>query len=319
MKQRALTFFIVLFVLTSCSVEVKKETIPQKAEPETPYVYVLGTAQDAGYPQANCEKSCCQRVYKDPSLEVYTSSIALVDPISEEHWIFDATPNFREQLKLLNDQTASPKKLPDGIFLTHAHIGHYTGLMHLGREVIGASEVPVYAMPKMMNFLETNGPWSQLVTLQNIVLKHMKADVAIQLNERIIVTPFLVPHRDEYSETVGFKIQIPGKSFVFIPDINKWHDWDRSIVELIKEVDYALVDATFYADGEIPGRAMSEIPHPFVEESMNLFENLNSEEKSRVHFIHLNHTNPLLIEGSEAQIQVKHSGFNLAKQGMVLK
>lgn len=318
MKQLINSVCTLLFVLTSCEVDVKKEVVQQKLQPENPYVFVLGTAQDAGYPQANCEKECCQRVYKNPSFEVYTSSIAVVDPISKEQWLFDATPNFREQLKMLNNQTETSGKLPDGIFLTHAHIGHYTGLMHIGREVIGANKVPVFAMPKMRSFLEANGPWSQLVLLQNIELKSMLADSVIQLNERISVTPFIVPHRDEYSETVGYKIQLSNKSFVFIPDINKWNAWDRSIVEFIKEVDYALLDATFYADGEIPGRAMSEIPHPFVVESMDLFNDLSSEEKARVHFIHLNHTNPLLIDGSDAQKEVLDKGFMVAKQKMIL-
>ena len=297
---------------------MKTEVIQPKEKPDTPYVYVLGTAQDAGYPQANCEKECCQRVYENPELEIYTSSIAVVDPISKEQWIFDATPNFREQLKLLNNQTGLDGALPTGVFLTHAHIGHYTGLMHLGREVIGAKEVPVFAMPKMKTFLETNGPWSQLVTLNNIDLKSMEADKVVQLNEQVSITPFLVPHRDEYSETVGYKIEIPNKSFVFIPDINKWQVWDRSIAKLIKEADYALLDATFYADGEIPGRAMSEIPHRFVQESMDLFADLSAEDKSKVYFIHMNHTNPMLIEGSPAQKEVQEKGFRVAEQGTVL-
>lgn len=170
-----------------------------------PYIYVLGTAQDAGYPQAGCEKECCQRVYKDPTKGRMVSSIALIDPVSKEQWIFDATPDFREQLKLLNDHVGSKGALPTGIFLTHAHIGHYTGLMHLGREVMGANEVPVYAMPKMSSYLETNGPWSQLVSLKNIQLKGLKDGVTVRLNERVSVTPLKVPHRDEFSETVGIK------------------------------------------------------------------------------------------------------------------
>lgn len=312
-------FCLFSIMLLSCKVDVKTEVIPPKEKSQTPYVFVLGTAQDAGYPQANCEKECCQRVYENQELEIYTSCIAVVDPISKEQWIFDATPNFREQLKLLNNETGLEGDLPTGIFLTHAHIGHYTGLMHLGREVIGAKEVPVYAMPKMKFFLETNGPWSQLVTLNNIALEELAADKKVQLNERIAVTPFLVPHRDEYSETVGYRIDLNSKSFVFIPDINKWEVWDRSIVDLIKEVDYALLDATFYADGEIPGRAMSEIPHPFVQESMELFQELSAEDKSKVYFIHMNHTNPLLIEGSEAQREVATKGFFLARQGLILQ
>ena len=139
------------------------------------------------------------------------------------------------------------------------------------------------------------------------------------LNERISVTPIEVPHRDEYSETVGFVIQSNSKKALFIPDIDKWSEWDHNIVDYIKNVDVALLDATFFKDGEIKGRSMGEIPHPFVIESMELFKNLSEEDKKKVHFIHFNHTNPLLIDGSEAQSKVTENGFRIAKQEMVIE
>jgi pyrroloquinoline quinone biosynthesis protein B len=128
----------------------------------------------------------------------------------------------------------------------------------------------------------------------------------------------LVPHRDEYTETVGFRIDGPDKSALFIPDIDKWQDWDTDIRDLIRSVDYALLDASFFADGELPGRDMSKIKHPFVSESMNLFSDLSDDEKSRVIFIHMNHTNPLLIEGSQEQQEVLSRGYRFAHPGMKL-
>ena len=201
-----------------------------------------------------------------------------------------------------------------GIFLTHAHIGHYTGLMFLGHESMGATQVPVFAMPKMSEFLKTNGPWSQLVSYQNIAIKPILHQQEVDLNT-VKVTPFLVPHRDEYSETVGYKIQGPNKSAIFIPDINKWNIWKTSISELIQSVDYALLDATFYANGEIPGRDMSQIPHPFVTETMQTLQHLPKSDKSKVWFIHMNHTNPLLNSESPESNHVKSEGYNIAKVG----
>jgi len=173
-------------------------------------------------------------------------------------------------------------------------------------------------MPKMKLFLKTNGPWNQLVSLKNIELKDLHKDSTIILNERISVTPIQVPHRDEYSETVGFIIQSNNKKALFIPDIDKWSTWDRNIIDFIKIVDIALLDATFFKDGEIKGRAMSEIPHPFVEESMQLFKNLTEADKNKIHFIHFNHTNPLLIDGSKAQKTVMNNGFKIAKQELII-
>ncbi len=277
------------------------------------YLMVLGVAQDAGYPQAGCNKACCKPFWAGQAKERYTSCLGIIDEDSGQAWMFDATPDFKFQMQelLRNGQKLS------GIFLTHAHIGHYTGLMHLGREVMGTSDTPVFAMPKMAEFLRQNGPWSQLADLNNVQINVLKADSTIILNKNYSVTPFIVPHRDEFSETVGYKIEGPLKSVLFIPDINKWEVWDRDIIEEIKKVDLAFLDATFYQNGEIPGRDMSEIPHPFMEESMAKFQALSPEEKSRVHFIHFNHTNPVLRNTSQKQ-QVLNLGFKVSEDLMVI-
>ena len=303
----------ILILFFSCAKE-KKEVIQTY---DAPYVFVLGVAQDAGYPQANCEKECCQRVYDDLSNRAMVSSIAIVDPISNEEWIFDATPDFTAQLKLLSTQVSEQNNLPNGIFLTHAHIGHYTGIMYLGHEAMGGNNMPVYVMPKMKSFIEKNGPWNQLVEKGNIDLKELKKDSIIVLNKRISVIPIQVPHRDEYSETVGYIINVSKKKVLFIPDIDKWSKWERSVVDYVKQVDIALLDATFFKNGEI-NRDMNEVPHPFVEESMNLFKDLSLVDKNKVHFIHFNHTNPLLTDGSEAQKIVKENGFHIAKEGTTI-
>jgi pyrroloquinoline quinone biosynthesis protein B len=286
------------------------------AKEKTPFVVVLGVAQDGGLPHAGCPKACCRDAWKDSKLQRRVSCLAIVDPISSERWLLDATPDFKHQLRAL-DEIAPAAASPGlaGILLTHGHIGHYTGLMHLGREVLGARQVPVYAMPRMHDFLSRNGPWDQLVRLKNIVLRPMQNEVTFELNQRIRVTPFLVPHRDEYTETVGFRITGPQRSIVFIPDIDKWEKWDRRIEEVIAGVDVAYVDGTFYAEGEIPGRNMAEIPHPFIVETMQRLASLPADEKSKVRFIHLNHTNPALRPDSEAARAISKAGFRLAVEG----
>ena len=169
---------------------------------EQPYVVILGIAQDGGAPHAACQKTCCTNKWNDPNLHNKVSSIGIVDPVSNEVWMIDATPDFAEQLYLL---TNNNKRELKGIFLTHAHIGHYTGLMHLGREVMGAKSTVVNVMPKMESFLRNNGPWSQLVDLKNISLSGLSDNKKVQLNSRLSIIPFKVPHRDEFSETVGFR------------------------------------------------------------------------------------------------------------------
>ena len=125
-----------------------------------------------------------------------------------------------------------------------------------------------------------------------------------------------MPHRDEYSETVGFQIKGPKKSLIYIPDIDKWEKWDQSIVDLVNKNDLAMLDGSFYQNGEIPGRDMSEIPHPFIVESIELMKPITKNNK--IYFIHLNHTNPALVKDSSAQKEIIKSGFNIAEFGMIL-
>ncbi len=312
------SLILLLLQLIACTEEVNALDDSQASITDQPYLMVLGIAQDAGYPQAACQKNCCQAVWAGEAEKQLVSCLGLVDPISNELWILDATPDFREQWQYLQAELHAPPKQPTGVLITHAHIGHYTGLMQLGREVMGGDKIPVYAMARMRYFVRRNGPWSQLVDLENIRLMPMQHDSAFTLNERLQVTPILVPHRDEYSETVGYRVAGPEYKFLFIPDIDKWESWERSLEEELALVDYAFLDATFYADGELPNRDMSKIPHPFVAETMELLAAVPAVERKKVHFIHLNHTNPLLQNGSAAQREVEMAGFGLAATGMRL-
>ena len=283
---------------------------------------VLGVAQDGGFPHTGCHRDCCADAWHDPRLRQPVVAFGLVDFEHQQRWMIEATPDFPTQLYDLDQHSwavnrSDDRPLLDGIFVTHAHIGHYTGLMFLGREVLGASQVRVYAMPRMQKFLHENGPWSQLVRLENIQLKTVAADKATKLNRRLKVTPLLVPHRDEYSETVGFLIEGPARKALLLPDIDKWTRWDRKIEELIAKVDLAFVDGTFYDGEELPNRNMAEIPHPFIVESMARFADLPKEQKTKVHFIHFNHTNPVMDPNSAASRTIEKAGYQLARRGQV--
>ena len=276
---------------------------------------VLGNVQDGGSPHIGCGKPCCRNLFLRPRSERRVVSLGLVDRGQGASVMFEATPDFPSQWAALNEESSATQ--PSVIFLTHAHMGHYSGLMHLGREAMGAKGVRVAAMPRMAEFLENNGPWSQLVDLGNIELIPLEDNRPLSvLKEAVQVTPLRVPHRDEFSETVGYLIDGPNCSALFIPDIDKWTMWGRSLVEELSRVDYAFVDATFYDEAEVNHRDMSEIPHPFVVETMDALSQLPFEDRSKVHFIHMNHTNPLLDADSEASQFVESQGFHVAREGM---
>ena len=280
---------------------------------ESDYIQVLGIVQDAGYPHIGCEKDCCEQV--SPG-DYFVSCLGLVDKTNNKRYLFDATPDIHNQINLLEKFTDA--NLIDGIFLTHAHIGHYTGLMYLGREGLGGKNIMVYALKRMVRFLTKNGPWDQLVKLNNISIQTISNKEFVKLSENIFVIPIKVPHRDEYSETVGYKIIGKSKKILFIPDIDKWDEWEKSIIEEVKLVDYAFIDGTFYNGSEL-NRDMSEIPHPSIEETLQLFSNQPVAERNKIYFIHINHTNPILTNKNGIKDMVEGLGFNIAKRGLKFK
>ena len=276
---------------------------------------VLGTIQDGGIPHMGCSKECCSNYFLSKKSRIGVSSLGVSNLKYNTNYIIDATPNINFQLIDLIGN-ADPSKKLNGIFLTHAHMGHYAGLLNFGRESLNSKNIPLYLMPKFYNFILNNGPWNQLVELNNIKLNKIYNREKVILHNNLSFTPIQVPHRDEYSETVGYVIEGVHKKVLYIPDIDKWAKWEVSIVEMIKSVDYAFLDGTFFDEKEINNRDISEIPHPFIIESLKLFKELDESEKSKVYFIHLNHTNPVLNSESSEYKKVISAGFNIAKTGM---
>ena len=279
-----------------------------------PYAIVLGTAQDGGIPHAGCYKSCCERARQNPELQRFPASLALVDPLTRQRFIIDCTPEFPRQLDLLNAHSDRSWGL-SGVLLTHAHIGHYTGLIHLGREVMGTAALPVYVMPRMAEFIRSNAPWRQLVDFGHIELRDLEADQSLSLTENLSVIPHLVPHRAEISETVGFTIQGAQNKALYLPDIDDFESWDRSLEAVIEQVDRAWIDGTFFDAKELPGRDLSTIPHPLMSETLKRLETSSKALRAKVHFIHLNHSNPVCQTDHPAYLQMRASGCQLAADG----
>ena len=275
----------------------------------SPYLFVLGVAQDGGHPQPGCTRACCTNLVEGH----LPASIAVVDPDIRERWLVDATPAFPEQLRRL-DVVAPPRTAApglDGLLLTHAHMGHYTGLSWLGREVMGSRGLPLYVMPRLADFLTKNGPWSQLVSLGNVALV---VGAEVRLNARLSAQALLVPHRDELSETMAWRIQGPSRAALYLPDIDRWDTWALRLEDVLAGVDVAFLDGTFWADGEL-SRDMKEVPHPRISETIARLAALPASERAKVRFTHLNHTNPALDPTSAAAKAVAAAGMAVAREG----
>jgi pyrroloquinoline quinone biosynthesis protein B len=292
------------------------------APPPGPRVVVLGTVQDGGMPQTGCDCSNCSLARKDSKFARHVASLAIHVPKTGHVYLVDATPDLPAQIEEIHTFRAHPEgkvdRAPvDGVLLTHAHIGHYLGLAHFGFESLNTKEIPVWTSPRMAEYLRTNGPWSQLVRLGNIVLREFQPGKPFELEEGITVTAFQVPHRDEYSDTMAFLIRGPRKTLLYVPDTDTWKTWTLPLPELLaaEKVDIALLDATFYSPDELPDRDVTKIKHPLITQSMDLLEPLVKAGKVRVYFTHMNHSNPALDAEGAARKAIEARGFRVLDEG----
>lgn len=288
----------------------------QTSSQDTPFVVVLGVAQDAGVPQPGCECHRCLAAWNDPQLIRHPVCLGIVDPLTREYWMIECTPSFGWQLRQLQ-QAAAGGATPalSGIFISHAHLGHYTGLAMLGREALDADVLPVFAMPRMTRVLRDNEPWRQLVQNRNIAMSALVDGRSVRLHERMRVTPFAVPHRQELSETIGFEIVGPARSVGWLTDIDSWDAWDLDLESWIDRHGVVFVDGTFFDDSELPNRDLSRIPHPTIRASVERLSGLSPALKARVHFLHFNHSNPVLWPHSRQAQWLADSGFQVAYEG----
>jgi pyrroloquinoline quinone biosynthesis protein B len=186
--------------------------------------------------------------------------------------------------------------------------------MQLGREAYGAHDVPVFASARMNEFLAHNGPWSLLVDTHAIELHELAIGRPFALADDLSITAMQVPHRDEFSDTLAFVVRGPQRALLYLPDIDKWERWDRKLEDVLATVDIALVDGTFFEDGEVPGRTMREIPHPFIVETLESLRAAPLELRSRVVFTHLNHTNPAANPTHDAARRIRELGCRVARE-----
>jgi pyrroloquinoline quinone biosynthesis protein B len=261
---------------------------------------VLGIMQDAGLPHAGCLCENCTRAINNQSPE-YAACLAIVDRRKENTavWLIDATPDIRHQLYLLhpylglNPERPDRFRQPDGIFLTHAHMGHTAGLAELGPEGMAVRDLSIFASPGLIRVLEQTTLWQPLTA--NLQLKPLSAGLPVTLGHNLTLTPIPVPHRDELKTgTFAFFIQGPARSLLYLPDIDKWHLWPEAR-ETLSQADIVLADASFYSTDEVGGRSIAV--HPMVPETLAFFAGL----PCRLILTHLNHTNPALNKESAAR------------------
>ena len=278
-------------------------------------VTVLGIAQDGGVPHVGCTRPCCVEARRS-GRGFSPACLGIVDCTSGAELLIEATPAVEAQLARWHGDRERRGNPVDAVLLTHAHIGHYLGLAHFGREVAATSSLPVYGTARLVEFLRANGPWSQLVELGQILPQVCEPELPFTPLPGLTVTAVRVPHRDEFSDTVAYRIRGEHKTLLFVPDVDAWSKSPGLLERLVDGVDLAFLDGTFWDGRELPGRNMLEIPHPAIVDTMRRLAARALERPGVFRFLHLNHTNPLLRD-PELVRRLEAAGFALAREGEV--
>lgn len=182
---------------------------------------------------------------------------------------------------------------------------------------MGIQRTPCYCSRSMEAMLTENAPWSLLVDEGRLVFPRIAMDEWVDVDGVFDVKMVPVPHRPEFSDTVGYLFRGARQTILYVPDIDSWEAWDRPVEEMVRGVDVALLDGSFYSGQEVPGRSVEDIPHPLVPHTMDRLQDV-VRSGSRVVFIHLNNTNPLLDAGGPQEREVERTGFEVARRGLRL-
>jgi len=269
---------------------------------------IIGSAQDGGVPQIGCRCTRCDYARTNPEHTRYPASLAIVRP-SGKVLVVDVTPSLPRQLDLLRGLPPSRDKvLPDAVLLTHAHVGHYAGLIFFGREVASTKGLPVYCTPRMRHFLESNKPYRYLVERGEIHIKDLKCGETLIYDGALRIIPVEVPHRNEDAETLAFMVKSK-RSLFYAPDFD---NYTETIDRCIRDSDISMLDGSFWSPEELVDRVFDEIPHPTIMESR---ERLRGYE-NRIIFTHMNHTNPVLDRNGLLRAELEKQGFRIAKEGL---
>jgi len=260
-------------------------------------VVILGSGQDGAVPQLGAERSVA-----DPRT---ASSLAVV-PDAGPVVLFDASPDVRIQWL-----TVAPRPI-GAVFLTHGHMGHYAGLVQFGKEAAATRELPVHATRRMLTYLDRNEPWRSLLFERFLADVPLDPGVPVSAGGGLTVSATVVPHRSEFTDTVGFSITGPERSLLYLPDVDRWDGWDAAAT--IARHDIAIIDGTFWSDAEPPGRSLADVPHPTILDSMRHFADLVDDVT--IVFTHINHSNPAGAAGSAEATEVRRRGFRVAEDGM---
>lgn len=295
------------------------------------WVRVLGSAAGGGFPQWNCTCPPCRavRTGSRPCVPRSQSSIA-VSADRRQWYLLNASPDIQSQIE------AFPALHPDdgrvvrlqAVLLTDAELDHTLGLL-LMREGRG---LQVHATESVHETLMSGtGVWRTLEAYCPVKWRPVIPGTAAPLGDGLTYRSFDVPTEktmrfpgaSSHGRVVGYRItdNLSERSVVYLPGVQHLSD------ELLGEMDGAsglLIDGTCWQDDEMPGlglasktsRAMGHVPISGRDGSLERLSPLPIDRKI---YIHINNTNPILLEDSPERETLARHGMEVAEDGLELE
>lgn len=262
-------------------------------------VEILGSVQDGGVPHLGANSKADEMARQNRENIKYVTSVLLKEGESNNSpkYLIEASPDIRYQVDA---------GYIDGVFIPHTGLGHVTGLLYFGKEGQNAQDLNVHTNKDVERFLMNNDPYRYLLDRENIEIQNLGDQQEMELMGGKI-TSYQYEHAALVEKTTGYMIEGESKKLFYLSDID---EINRDVKEKVKEADIAILDGTFYSKDEI--ERYEEVPHPTIPETMEKF----SETDTEIYFIHMNHTNPVLIEDTEERQEVEERGFGVVEKGM---
>jgi pyrroloquinoline quinone biosynthesis protein B len=289
---------------------------------------VLGSAAGGGVPQWNCSCPVCRLAWAgDPRVLPRTQTSIAISADGARWTILNAAPDLRAQIE------ATPALAPTGlraspieaVVLTGAEIDQVAGLLHL-RET---HPFALHGTAAVLDILAKNSLFDALAA-GTVARVPVRPGVSFELPGGLAAQVFPVPGKvplylesgepkifGDNGPNVGIEVRAGGARFVFVPGAARV---TLAMQERMQAADVVCFDGTLYHDDEMivagvgtkSGLRMGHMPIDGEEGSLAALARVYAR---RV-YIHLNNTNPVLIEDSPERKRVEEAGFEVAYDGM---
>jgi pyrroloquinoline quinone biosynthesis protein B len=291
---------------------------------------ILGSAAGGGSPQWNCLCPVCALFWNgDPRVRRRTQSSIGVS-IDDSNWVLiNCSPDIREQIgaiKALQPKSGKRHSPVVSVVLTNGDIDHIGGLINL-RE---AHAFSVWASAAVIDQINANPIFG--VLNRSLVSFHIiKPNVLFSPVAGLDMVAFDVPGKvplyregtgtpevSRNGNTIGMHVRHQGQTLSYVPGCG---DIDAQLLDDLRDTDTLLFDGTLWTDDEMirtqtgvkTGRRMGHVPVSGNDGTMARLQSLDAKQKI---FVHLNNTNPLLIDNSPEQIAARAQGWAVAHDGM---